>query len=50
MPDREVLIVQKATLYDILRILEQTPDKMYTVKEINDIFDSYISAESRKIR
>ena len=29
--------VQKAMAYDLLRIFEQTPDKVYTPKEIKDL-------------
>ena len=35
--------VQKAMAYDLLRIFEQTPDKVYTPKEIKDLIDAYIT-------
>ena len=35
--------VQKAMAYDLLRILEQNPDKTYTPKELKDLIDAYIA-------
>ncbi|MCI9223220.1 MAG: hypothetical protein HFF22_07635 [Oscillospiraceae bacterium] len=35
--------IQKAMAYDLLRIFEQTPDKVYTPKEIKDLIDAYIT-------
>ena len=32
--EKEILMVQKATVYDLMRILEQNPGKTYTVEEL----------------
>ncbi len=41
--EKEVLLIQKATMYDLKRILEQDPDKTYTVEELKALIDAYIS-------
>ena len=40
--EKEIVIVQKATMYDLKRILEQEPDKTYTVEEPKQLIDAYI--------
>lgn len=35
-------MVQKATMYDLKRILEKNPDKTYTVEELKQLIDAYI--------
>ena len=33
--EKEILMIQKATMYDLKKILEADPDKTYTVEELN---------------
>ena len=40
--EREILVAQKAAMYDLIRLLKQNPDKAYTVDELEDLIDSYI--------
>lgn len=41
--EKEVLIIQKATIYDLQKMLEKSEDgKTYTVQEIKDLMDAYI--------
>ncbi len=40
--EKEILMVQKATVYDLMRILEQNPGKTYTVEELRQLIDAYI--------
>lgn len=41
--EKETLMIQKATIYDLQKILEQgEPDKTYTVEEIKELMDAYI--------
>lgn len=40
--EKEMLMVQKATMYDLKRILEKNPDKTYTVEELKQLIDAYI--------
>lgn len=35
-------IIQKAMAYDLLKILEKSPEESYTVAELNRIIDAYI--------
>ena len=47
MTEKETLVVQKATVYDLARILKKEPKKSYSVEELDQIFDAYIAgAES----
>ena len=41
--EKEILMLQKATVYDIRRILEKEPDKTYTLEELQQILDAYIT-------
>lgn len=47
LSDEAILITQKATVYDLLRILEQDPEKDYTVDELKKIFDAYIAGSEK---
>ncbi|MDE6280209.1 MAG: hypothetical protein K2M15_00180 [Oscillospiraceae bacterium] len=40
--EKEVLIVQKATVYDLMRIFNENPEKSYTVKELEQLLHAYI--------
>ncbi len=42
LTEKEILLIQKATMYDLKRILEADPDKTYTVEELKQLIDSYI--------
>ena len=45
--EKEILMIQKATMYDLKKILEVDPDKTYTVEELNKIIDSYIAGAAQ---
>ena len=45
MNDMEILCVQKATIYDLLLILEKNPNKAYTISELGTIFNEYIKTQ-----
>ena len=36
-------IVQKTTIYDLMRIIKEKPDKAYTPEELKKLFDAYIT-------
>ena len=41
--EKEILMVQKATAYDLLKILESQSDKSsFTFEELKNLIDSYI--------
>lgn len=40
--EKEAVFIQKATIYDLMRILKENPDKAYTVEELEKLFDAYI--------
>jgi len=45
--EKEILIIQKATMYDLMKLLEADPDKTYTVGELKKLMDSYIAGVSQ---
>jgi hypothetical protein len=40
-------VVQKATIYDLKRILQENPGKTYTQEELNQLLDAYITSVER---
>lgn len=40
--EKEILMIQKATMFDFKQILEANPDKTYTVEELKHLIDTYI--------
>ncbi len=43
LSEKEILIIQKATMFDLKQILEANPDKTYTVEEMKALIDAYIA-------
>ena len=41
--EKEVVLIQKATIYDLMRIIKEDPDKTYTQEELEKLFDAYIT-------
>ena len=41
--EKEIVIIQKATVYDLKRILKENPEKTYTMEELEKILDAYIT-------
>lgn len=41
--EKEMIVIQKATVYDLKRIIESEPDKTYTIEELKKILDAYIT-------
>ena len=41
--EKEILIIHKAVMYDLKLILEKEPGKSYSVEELKEIIDAYIS-------
>lgn len=42
-PNEWSLIVQKATVYDLMRIIKEEPGKTYSQEELEKLFDAYIT-------
>ena len=40
--EKEIVIVQKATVYDLMRIIKENPGKSYTVEELEQLLHAYI--------
>lgn len=40
--EKEIIMLQKATVYDLLQIIEAEPDKDYTVEELKRLLAAYI--------
>lgn len=46
--EKEVVLIQKATVYDLLKILKKgEPGKAYTVEELETLMDAYIEGEEQ---
>ena len=45
--EKEILMVQKATIYDLIKILETDAEKTYTVEELKKLLDSYIAGAAQ---
>ncbi len=41
--EKEIMIIQNATIYDLQRILEKEPEKSYTVEELKALLNAYIT-------
>ena len=46
--EKEILMIQKATMFDFKQILEANPDKTYTVEELKHLIDTYIAGAGQK--
>lgn len=40
--EHEILVAQKAAMFDLIQILKQQPDKTYTVDELEALIVAYI--------
>ena len=43
LSEKEILMIQKATMFDFKQILEANPDKTYPVEELKHLIDTYIA-------
>lgn len=41
--EREISIIQKATIYDLMKIFRENPDKAYTLEDLQAITDAYLA-------
>ena len=48
--EKEMLLIQKATVYDLARILKKEPKKTYSVEEMDQIFDAYIDGAESAVK
>lgn len=46
--EKELLMYQKATAYDLLDLFEANPDKKYTTEELREIVKAYIRGLEQK--
>jgi predicted metal-dependent enzyme (double-stranded beta helix superfamily) len=48
MPTKdELIVVEKAVIYDLMDILDKNPNKTYTVDEIKQLMKAYITRISQ---
>ena len=45
--EKEIIIVQKATVYDLMRIFKENPDKTYTTEELEQLLHAYIQGAEK---
>ena len=40
--EKEILMFQKSTVYDLLQLIKADPDKTYTVEELEHLLNAYV--------
>ena len=40
--EKEIVMFQKSTVYDILQILKQNPEKAYSLEELEKLLTAYV--------
>ena len=46
--EKELLMYQKSTIYDVIRLLKKDPDKTYTTEELIALLDAYAEGLEQK--
>lgn len=41
--EKEIIMIQKATVYDLLQIIKAHPEKTYTPEELEKLLNAYIT-------
>ena len=45
--ESEIIVFQKAAMYDRIEILESDPDKTYTVEELKKVIRAYLKGKEK---
>ena len=40
--EKEIIMLQKSTVYDLLQLIEKDPEKTYTVEELKKLLAAYV--------
>lgn len=40
--EKEILMFQKSTVYDLIQIIEKNPNKTYTTEELKELLAAYV--------
>lgn len=40
--EKEIIMFQKSTVYDLLQLIEKDPNKSYTVEELRELLAAYV--------
>ena len=40
--EKEIIMFQKSTVYDLLQIIKKDPDKTYTTEEFEELLAAYV--------
>lgn len=40
--EKEIIMFQKSTVYDLLQIIKKNPDKTYTAAELEELLAAYV--------
>ncbi|WP_299965879.1 hypothetical protein [uncultured Oscillibacter sp.] len=41
--EKEIIIIQKATVYDLIQLIKEHPEKSYTPDELEKLLHAYIT-------
>ena len=40
--EKEIIMLQKSTVYDLLQLIKRDPDKTYTTAELEELLTAYV--------
>lgn len=40
--EKEIIMFQKSTVYDLLQLIEREPEKKYSVEELRELLAAYV--------
>lgn len=40
--EKEIIMFQKSTIYDLLQIIKEDPNKTFTVEELEQLLNAYV--------
>lgn len=40
--EKEIIMFQKSTVYDLLQLIKEDPNKTYTVEELEQLLSAYV--------
>lgn len=46
--EKELVMYQKATIYDIIRLIKKDPEKAYTAEELEELLNAYAEGLEQK--
>lgn len=48
LSEKELIMYQKATIYDVIRLIKKNPEKTYTADELETLLNAYAEGLEQK--